>query len=876
MLKIEEKEYDINLLCSFTFDFQMLKEVLINLVKSNKKFEKKIKKLEKLNEDKNKRLMILEERLNIFTVPEENNFSDSDTYENKEEKNTNEKKLKNEDNKENKENKEINDKNEQQIIKEEKNNNEIKEKITDNEIKEEKNKSKNEIIKYEDKEKEKDNNISQENMMNTNASSEKRKTLRDYEYRNSFAHQIPQVSHDTIKSLLKLIRENSEKIGKLEKNIAKKLKKDLNDLEIAFDEFSQDSKKEHKSLNDKIRNINENFYDYNAKMDGLIAKTAPLDNLNIFKDNGNGNIDTTKTMIKFLEEKINKKIAIIEDKTEKGKKNEEIFKNKLEELEKIINKINKELSNQEKNKKTELELMINENSEEIKNLKNSLNDKHNELLRIIDDLSSKIKNGELIEDQFNEFLNKMKLENKSDLQKIDENDKKKIEENKNNINNNNNMSYFKKNLKALNNKLNDINNYFQTLFDNKEQDISDLKKNIEEINLELDYKISKTDFKRLENKLVEFTDEINLLKDKDSELMEGYRKLSDNRAGLAERIEMLTNNIIDLKNREVKEVKSNPIDLNNYVDKEYLNEMLESINKDIQKLFSDNKILSNLSETINKIKENLIMYETKEKVLKIEEELLIKMDENSADMNKKFVEKTEFNKYIKDIKLKLLDKEQNKEGDNWILGKQPIGCFNCASCEANINNPSSSQEFLPWNKYPKIERQYNYGHGFSRLLQKINNKVNKNQRNNELKDLSSATEIKNNIYFNNMPIMTPSRSQFFFKFQTREANKDNNSNDINLVPTKKKNLKNIPNKRTIVDVPLTDDENITSNRSMDHKNISFKPEIMKIRKKEKIDIIPYKIKPKGIFRNNSNMDITSNISYNILERNQSLPFYDNI
>ena len=119
---------------------------------------------------------------------------------------------------------------------------------------------------------------------------------------------------------------SGEKIGKLEKNITKKLKKDLNDLESAFDEFTQDSKKEHKSLNDKIRNINENFYDYNAKIDGLIVKTAPLDNLNIFRDSGNGNIDTTKTMIKFLEEKVNKRIAIIEDKTEKDKKMKKYLK----------------------------------------------------------------------------------------------------------------------------------------------------------------------------------------------------------------------------------------------------------------------------------------------------------------------------------------------------------------------------------------------------------------------------------------------------------------------------------------------------------------------------------------------------------------------
>ena len=145
-----------------------------------------------------------------------------------------------------------------------------------------------------------------------------------------------------------------------------------------------------------------------------------------------------------------------------------------------------------------------------------------------------------------------------------------------------------------------------------------------------------------------------------------------------------------------------------------------------------------------------------------------------------------------------------------------------------------------------------------------------------MKDLLSETEIKSSFCFNNIPTMKHSRSQFFFKFQNRETNKDNNLNDINLISPKKKILKNIPNKKEVSEIPLTDDENINSNRSMDHRNISFQPQIMKIKKKEKIDIFSYKIKPKGIFRNNNIMDITSNKSYNILERNQSLPFYDNI
>ena len=35
MLTLEEKEYDLNFLCSFTFDFQMLREILLKLAKSN-------------------------------------------------------------------------------------------------------------------------------------------------------------------------------------------------------------------------------------------------------------------------------------------------------------------------------------------------------------------------------------------------------------------------------------------------------------------------------------------------------------------------------------------------------------------------------------------------------------------------------------------------------------------------------------------------------------------------------------------------------------------------------------------------------------------------------------------------------------------------
>ena len=66
--------------------------------------------------------------------------------------------------------------------------------------------------------------------------------------------------------------------------------------------------KEHKIIESKIKDLYNRLYDSNDKMDGLIVKTAPLDSLVMFKDNGNGTVDATKVMVKMLEEKITKKL----------------------------------------------------------------------------------------------------------------------------------------------------------------------------------------------------------------------------------------------------------------------------------------------------------------------------------------------------------------------------------------------------------------------------------------------------------------------------------------------------------------------------------------------------------------------------------------
>ena len=81
MLNLEKKDYDLNFLCSFTFDFQMLKEILIKLAKSNLDLQNKLKKLEKSNNEKDKRLSNIEDHLNILYIPDQNSYSDSEQEE---------------------------------------------------------------------------------------------------------------------------------------------------------------------------------------------------------------------------------------------------------------------------------------------------------------------------------------------------------------------------------------------------------------------------------------------------------------------------------------------------------------------------------------------------------------------------------------------------------------------------------------------------------------------------------------------------------------------------------------------------------------------------------------------------------------------------
>ena len=843
MLKLEEKDYDLNFLFKFSFDFAMLKEILLKLAKSNKDLESRIKHLEKSNKEKDKRISNLEEKLNVEYIPEE--------------------KLESEPIKEGEE--EIEDKN---------NTNDDYDNTKSNADKDKDNNSK----------KEKDKDIfDDEDFYNKEFKKKRSRSIRisRKEYDNLNSYVSYPVSSEAIRSLLKLIRENSEKISKVDKNLNNKITKSCNDLQKKIKNLDSQNEREHKIIDGKIKDLYSRLYDFNDKMDGIIVKTAPLDNLVMIKDSGNGTVDASKLMVKMLEEKINKRIEIIETrgiseggggKPVEGTDNLDL-EQKVEELKEMTNRLKRDVDFLRRNINDLIETNF---DEAIKELRDLIDKKYNDLLAIIEDLSNRLKNNEFTGDKMDELLKNIKSEKDKKPEPIRKNTYKKTSkiDEKEMAEANSKISDLKERIKDLNKKINDIDNYFKTIINTQGQDIGEIKRKLEEMDAVLSKKITKDDLKELNHITDEHSDELKYLQDKISELIEGLQKLQDNNPSFVKRIESLTHDILELKGREIKEVQSKPLDMTKYIDENKLKEALKTIKKNIDVLLFEKDSLYN---QVKDIQDEMKYLESKERVNKLEEEFNEKINDIINIITKKYLDKIEISKMFKnfDVQMKLLSEGQkNKESDNWILAKKPIGCFNCATCEANINNLSPTNEYLPWNKYPQGERQFHVGQGFSRLLQRISNDIALKNFNNDKKDFSQDNDINASLY-NSMSTIK-GNSGFVFKINNRETMKEDFNE--NIFKNKKYKLpkvfSNRRKKNTSIDnLPLTDEEKERESNSFDNSN---SPKILKITKKRPHNFNGAALKNNILMETNIKNDSMMIKPSSNLERVRSVPLYENV
>ena len=873
MLKLEKTEYDLNTL----FSFDVLKEILLKLAKSQIRLENEINDIKNKLENKEDELQSEEEEdnyynNNITNQNINNNIYNSNNQENNNEINNNDKDGNNinEENNmnqinqnEDKENQEIinNDNNNNNNGIQNKENSNIENKKDENEIiennkdktedkKETENKTEEKIINEEKNIIIKKTDIPETTLIRTN---EKQKTndiqtspnkvsippspsksKKPYKAmkvtstnNNNINIQGSGVSPDVINKIMKQIKSLQTKITEMNKSFNSELNsiKNFNSNYSNFD--SQLS-----LLNDKINSILEKNTENDKKIEDLQVKMANFDVFSLFQDNGDGTIDATKVLVKSLEDKVFKKFELIDERYKVDSLDNIKLKNNIENIIPKISQFNLQIEkiNDTENKfQEDLFNIKKENEENNNDIKNMLN---NDINNSIENIKNNIE-----QNLENKISN---LEKKIDELKNNNGDNFDILKLglRNNEINQDTIDSLDKKITDLRKKMHDINNTLKLYMSNNETD--SLKNELKDLKILLDKKITKDDLKELYNYNMNASDEINDLKDQMSLTFEDIRKLAKDINNIQLKIEGINGNLSLLK--ENPKLGNTPIiDFSKYIDQTKLTETLRPLLKEMEKMYKEiDSIRRDLSVVDDENKRNV-----KNQINKLDEETNKKINELKNLIQKKYLEKIDFHKTIKtlEVQIKSLGEESKKDADSWLLAKRPLKCFNCASCEANIKNDYNNvADYLPWKKYPKGEKIHRMGQGFSHMLQMMTSEFVKSIERNELnQDLEINT--KNNFGNN---ISTNFNEKINFNNNIIINNKDSiNNNDLikNLKKSKMKLPKVHPysnskiKKYKIEDaLPVSDDDinygeenNINTNNEDEIKSTS--PKILKIYKK---------------------------------------------
>ena len=509
-------------------------------------------------------------------------------------------------------------------------------------------------------------------------------------------------------------------------------------------------------INDKLNSLFEKNKDYDKKFEDLQVKVANFDVFSMFQDSGDGTIDATKVLVKSLEDKIFKKFELIDQRYKVESLENMKVKNNVENM---IPKINQFIIQIDKINETE-----NKFQEDLDNIKKENEENTNEIKTVINnDINNNIENlkNNIEQNLENKIADLEKKMNEIKDNKGDNFDILKLGLGNNEVNQEA-IDALDKKITDLRKKMHDINNTLKLYMSNNETD--SIKNELKDMKILLDKKITKDDLKELYNYHMNTSDEINDMKDQISLTYEDIRKLTKDINNIQQKIESINGNLSLL--RDNPKIGNAPIiDFSKYIDQAKLTETLRPILKEMEKIYREiDSVRRDLSVFDEENKKN-----TKSQINKLDDDINKKINELKNVIQKKYLEKTEFNKSIKtlEVQIKSLGDEGKKDADSWLLAKRPLKCFNCASCEANIKNDYNSADYLPWKKYPKGEKIHRMGQGFSHMLQMMTSEFVKSiERNEELEintknnfnSISTQFNEKNNN--NNMVINTTNNNDF--------------------------------------------------------------------------------------------------------------------
>ena len=795
MLKLDKTEYDLNML----FSFDILKEILLKLAKSQIRLENEINDIKNTLKNKDEDLGLEEEgrgdeesyennnmNININysgTNQEENNYdnnndiNENENMEDKKEKAEQEENKKTEEIKENKNIKTGNDtveENKEEKIEDEKGEKSIKDDKKEAEDKKEEKiiEEKNILIKQSDitetqlKNNEKENsknipttqtktssNTKTKTNANTNLIKSPNKNQQSPKKAGGNKSSNNNVSPDVILKIMKQLKLLQNKITDLSKSFNSEMAS-IKKLEIPLKFSNVDS--QLSLINDKLNSLFEKNKDYDKKFEDLQVKVANFDVFSMFQDSGDGTIDATKVLVKSLEDKIFKKFELIDQRYKVESLENMKVKNNVENM---IPKINQFIIQIDKINETE-----NKFQEDLDNIKKENEENTNEIKTVINnDINNNIENlkNNIEQNLENKIADLEKKMNEIKDNKGDNFDILKLGLGNNEVNQEA-IDALDKKITDLRKKMHDINNTLKLYMSNNETD--SIKNELKDMKILLDKKITKDDLKELYNYHMNTSDEINDMKDQISLTYEDIRKLTKDINNIQQKIESINGNLSLL--RDNPKIGNTPIiDFSKYIDQAKLTETLRPILKEMEKIYREfDSVRRDLSVFDEENKKN-----TKSQINKLDEDINKKINELKNVIQKKYLEKTEFNKSIKtlEVQIKSLGDEGKKDADSWLLAKRPLKCFNCASCEANIKNDYNSADYLPWKKYPKGEKIHRMGQGFSHMLQMMTSEFVKSiERNEELEintknnfnSISTQFNEKNNN--NNMVINTTNNNDF--------------------------------------------------------------------------------------------------------------------
>ena len=589
------------------------------------------------------------------------------------------------------------------------------------------------------------NNIIEENdnKQNNNDNKENKNNDNNNVIITTTEKKVKQEPVTIIKQVDKASNKNTEIIQKLFQRLIA-LEKKVSELSSKSNENMilrtiTSNKKNILEHTDTIKNLNESTEKIKAELEKLKEKVQDFNIYDMFKEGGDGDMDVAKALIKALETKQNKRFDLFEEKYKLL--STENFKNK-DDIKNQGIVINGQKISIEKNTEKILKLLEQQKNQEIfnKELKDKedsiLNKKFEDILNNIQTLSDNYNNKITeIESKLNEHQKQPQVlvtEIKPDKTKD-----KKIQENENT-------------LKEYNERINDLEKSLRQLL--KKINIDELNSNLAILQKEISKKGNQGAIDDLIDRLYNIDENIKQINYRVDSSSAFEKKILEENSLLSKKFESFANTVNRLSLQIIKNPKEDKqvIDYTKFIEVGTFEENKKELSKKFDKIrISFEDILKNIDEILEKLShtpsdKDFAQYQDIIKNL---------LDEYRINNNKKYADKYDTSKNFKflETQIKTITENYNKKldgQDNWLLAKKPLNNYLCASCEGIIKGELDKRcDYIPWNKYPNREEKYTrMGHGFSHMLQMVNDDIRKNVDNKEKEKERNKFEDKEKEY----------------------------------------------------------------------------------------------------------------------------------